>query len=115
MGRYYILRDGEVIEEPNHAKWSEWYAESYNQLRCIARTELKYGTVSTIFLGMNMTLAQSDPPLLFETRVEGGWLADQWQRYPTLADARAGHEAWVARVREIEEENELPPPGYPVW
>lgn len=115
MGRYYILKDDQVVEEPDHAKWARWYRTSYEKVRCIAVTELKYGTVVTVFLALNMSLSRSDPPLLFETRVEGGWFAGQWQRYPTLAAARAGHEAWVARVREQEREQQLPPPGCPVW
>jgi hypothetical protein len=63
---------------------------------------------------MSMTLSQDVPPELFETRVEGGWLDDQWERYPTLEAAKAGHDAWVTRVRNAEE-NELPPPGCPTW
>lgn len=115
MGRYYILRDGQVIEEPDYAKWIEWYGNSYQEVRCIASTRVEYGVVTTIFLALNMTLSRADPPLLFETRVQGGWLHDEWERFATLEEAKAGHDAWVARVREFEEENELPPPGCPVW
>ena len=114
MGRYYTLRDGEVAEEADHAKWTEWYESSYEEVRCVASTKVKYGTVVTTFLAMNMTLSQTDPPLLFETRVKGGWLDDQWDRYSTLEEAKAGHQAWVDRVRTAEE-NEPPPPGWPAW
>lgn len=113
MGRYYILRGNEVVEEPDHAKWSEWYQGSYEQLRCIASTKIEYGTVATTFLAVNMTLSKNEPPLLFETRVKGGWLDNEWERYPTLDAAKAGHEAWVARVREAERDRP-PPPGF-VW
>ena len=114
MGRYYILRDGEVVEEPDYPKWAEWYKNSYEDVRCVARTKVKYGTVVTSFLAMNMTLAKDNPPQVFETRVEGGWLHDKWERFPTLDEAKAGHEAWVTRVRNAEE-NEPPPPGCPAW
>jgi hypothetical protein len=113
MGRYYILRGSEVVEEPDYAKWSEWYQQSYEQVRCVASTKAIYGTVSTVFLGLNMTLAKDDPPLLFETQVGGGWLDGQRERYPTLEQAKAGHEAWVARVHETEKDKP-PPPGF-VW
>ena len=115
MGRYYIMRDGVVVEEPDHSKWSEWYATSYESIRCVASTKVQYGAVLTSLLALNMTLSKDTPPKLFETRVKGGWLSDEWERYPTLAEAKAGHEAWVARVRALEEENQLPPPGCPVW
>jgi hypothetical protein len=115
MGRYYVLRDGEVIEEPDYAQWTEWSKSSSEAGRCIASTTLNYGTVATVFLAMQMTLSKADPPLLFETRVKGGWLNDEWQRYSTLEAAKAGHEVWVARVRAVESEQGLPPPGYPMW
>ena len=114
MGRYYILRDGEVVEEPDHAKWAEWYKDTYPQARCVASTKVEYVTVETVFLAMNMTLSKDDPPFLFEARVKGGWLDNEWKRYATLQEAHAGHEALVARVRAAEE-NKLPPPGHPVW
>jgi hypothetical protein len=114
MGRYYILRDSEVVEEHDHARWEQWYNSS-TDLRNVASTELAHGTVSTVFLALNMTLSKTDPPMLFETRVHGGWLANEGQRYATLEEAKAGHEAWVARVREAESENAYPPPGHPVW
>ena len=114
MGRYYTLRDGKVAEEADHAKWAEWYQDSYEEVRGVASTKVKYGTVVTTFLAMNMTLSQTDPPLLFETRVKGGWLDDQWDRYSTLEEAKVAHQAWVDRVR-IAEENEPPPPGWPAW
>ena len=114
MGRYYMLCDGEVIEEPDHAKWSKWYQSSYEKVRHVASTKVSYGTVSTVFLAMNMTLSKETPPLLFETRVQGGWLHDQWERFASLDEAKAGHEAWVARVREAEKD-QPPPPGWPTW
>ena len=115
MGRYYILRGNRVVEEPDHSKWAEWYKTARPKACCVASTKVQYGTVTTVFLAMNMSLAKADPPLLFETRVQGGWLNDEWERYATLAEAKAGHDAWVARVREQEEEHKLPPPGCPVW
>ena len=76
--------------------------------------EAGYSLVRTAFLAMNMTLSncRRTIPLLFKTRLEGGWLDDQWERYSTLDEAEAGHEAWVARVATAEE-NGLPPPRCP--
>jgi hypothetical protein len=111
MGRYYILRDGKVLEEPNYPSWAEWYENHFKDVEMVAHTELVHGVVSTRFLAMNMTLARDAKPLVFETRVKGGWLDDQWERFASLDDARAGHEAWVARVQEAENEEGLPPPG----
>jgi hypothetical protein len=113
MGRYYILHGGEVVEEPDYTKWAKWHEDSYRQVCRVATTQGQYGTVSTVFLGINMTLSKDQPPLLFETRVEGGWLDGQAERYSTLEQAKAGHQAWVTRVHQAEQ-NKLPPPGR-VW
>ena len=63
---------------------------------------------------MNMRESEDDPPCLFDTRIDGGWLTGEWERSSTLEGAGVLHEAWVARVREMESENELPPPDA-VW
>ena len=111
MGRYFILREGVVVEEPDYSAWASWYEASYTEVRDIARTQTEHATVSTSFLAMSMTLAENAPPLLFETKVEGGWLSGQGDRFSTIEEAEAGHRAWVERVRASEDENELPPPG----
>jgi hypothetical protein len=111
MGRYYILRDNQVIEEQDHSVWSEWFESTYQDVADIAQTETAHSNVVTRFLAVNLTLAQDQPPLLFETKVTGGWLEGQGEKYASIEDARTGHDAWVGRVRAAEEENELPPPG----
>ncbi|MCP4592454.1 MAG: hypothetical protein GY842_17105 [bacterium] len=114
MGRYYILCDGKVTEEPDHEKWERWHRSTYPKVREVASTTASGGTVRTVFLAINMSLAKDEDPLLFETRVQGGWLDDQWQRYSSLEEARAGHDSWVARVSEAEKDKP-PSPGWPTW
>jgi hypothetical protein len=111
MGRYFILRDQEVIEAEDYRTWSEWYESSYRAVERVAETTLGPATVTTRFLALDMSLSQRSPAKVFETRVKGGWLNDQWERFSNIEEARAGHEAWVARVRGTEEEEQLPPPG----
>ena len=111
MGRYYILHDGEVIEEPDYQKWSAWFESAFKEVELVAESPLGSSTVSTRFLGLSMTLAQDSPPMVFETKVKGGWLDNQWERFSSLEEATAGHEGWVRRVREADKENGLPPPG----
>jgi len=115
MGRYYILAGDAAVEEPDFGRWAAWHGDWYERVRCIDRTPVKFGAVVTVFLGVNMAAGESQPPLLFETRVMGGWLANKWERYSTLAEAHSGHQAWVAKVREMEEQHELPPPDCRVW
>ncbi len=115
MGRYYTLCGDVVAEEPDFSTWVAWHTRSYEKTRCVARTSVKFGTVATVFLGVNLALTESERPRLFETRVLGGWLDDQYEHYATLEEAHAGHTAWVARIRAMEQTNELPPPGCRIW
>jgi hypothetical protein len=111
MGRYFILNDQKVIEAENYGAWSEWYESHYRAVEQVAETQLGPSTVLTRFLALDMSLSQRSPAKVFETRVKGGWLNDQWERFSTLEEARAGHDAWVARVRGTQDEDQLPPPG----
>jgi len=111
MGRYFILRGGEVIEEPDYQKWSAWFDSAFKEIELIAESRLGSSTISTRFLALDMTLSPDSPPQVFETRVKGGWLDNQWERFASLEEATAGHESWIRRVRRTDEENGLPPPG----
>jgi hypothetical protein len=54
--------------------------------------------VSTVWLGMDHAWG-GGPPLIFESMVFGGNLDQEQVRYSTLAQAHAGHDDLVARVR----------------
>ncbi len=62
----------------------------------VARTELGDAiTVSTV----SLVVANEPPSLLFETRVFGGPLDDQYEHYATREEAEVGHRRWVEKVR----------------
>jgi hypothetical protein len=56
--------------------------------------------VSTVWLGIDHNFTRVGPPLIFETLVFGGALDGQGERWPNEDAAFAGHDQWVARVRE---------------
>jgi hypothetical protein len=53
--------------------------------------------VSTVFIPLDHSFDGGDP-VLFETLIFGGPLADEGERYHTKAQAKAGHAKWMARV-----------------
>lgn len=57
--------------------------------------------VSTVWLGLDHNFEPDGPPLIFETMVFGGPLADYQWRYATEAEAVAGHDQVVAKVRDL--------------
>lgn len=69
--------------------------------RFTARVETGVGDVSTVFLGLDHRHeGDADKrPVLWETLVFGGPLADEQIRYRTHEDATAGHAAMVERVK----------------
>ena len=99
MGRHFILRDGEVVEEPDAAAWARWYEEHYESVRLIARTEVADAVVTTEFLPIGMDVSRGAPPLLFETRVRGGWLDQASELHASVDEAHAGHRRWVEKIR----------------
>jgi hypothetical protein len=56
--------------------------------------------VSTVFLGLDHGFFPDEPPMVFETMIFGGPLADYCQRYSTLLDAKFGH--WRAKCLAAE-------------
>ena len=56
--------------------------------------------VSTVFTFRNFAMSPNEKPVLWSTIVFGGNLDGEEDRYPSLEEAKEGHEAMVARVRQ---------------
>lgn len=66
-------------------------------------TQVGMWRVSTVFLSLDHSFAESGPPVVFETMVFGPGEIDQnCERYCTWDEAVAGHKAMVERVRELD-------------
>lgn len=94
-GRWYKL-DGDTpvpisLEEVD---WSNrWHL----------RDTIGESVVSTVFIAIDHAFG-NEPPVLFETLIFGGLLADEGERYCTKAEAEAGHAKWIQRVKEAGDE-----------
>lgn len=90
--RYYDRR-GNALPNINAVDWSD-------DARRVAFTTLPGGVeVSTVHLGIDHSFGHG-PPLIFETMIFGGTLDQDTQRYPTEAEAKAGHAEMVERARQ---------------
>ena len=58
-------------------------------------------TVSTVFLGFDLSGGLRDPPVMFETMVFGGPFNGDRYRYVSWDDAKRGHATVVQVVRNI--------------
>lgn len=98
MDYYYILDGHTPVLVDDLVTWGKWFELAD---RTVAKAHVGDSEVSTVFLGADYSWGDG-PPLLFETLVFGGPLADEMERYSTWEQAIAGHEAMVARCRKAE-------------
>lgn len=91
MTRYYD-RQGQPIQET--LAWAKKFEDQEYQR--VAETTLANGRrVSTVWLGLNHSLLDTGPPLIFETMVfpkEGEYSELDCERYSTEEEARTGHQ-----------------------
>lgn len=97
---FYVL-DAEGCPVPcrDIPTWDDMMEQRRN---VVAQTTIADVRVSTVFIGLDYNLTGNDDddprPILWETLVSGGEYDQDIVRYRTLADARAGHDAYVALV-----------------
>ena len=93
MSRYFIMKGNEIIPT-DHIEWAAWFEGADRQ---IGSTTIGESYVSTVFLGLDHSFG-CGPPMIFETMVFDGPLDGDMDRYSTLEDAKAGHNAMCTRV-----------------
>lgn len=87
-----------------------WLMDGGEAQRRVARTEIGDLTVSTVFMGVELTGGSDDRPCLFETMVQasspehGSW--QRFHRYATWDEAQAGHDSIVAFAKSRIERGE---------
>ena len=85
--KYILGPDGRTPEPiEDVAAWGRWFEKAD---RTVANDSVGNTSVSTVFIGLDMGLKGA--PLLFETMVFGGGLADSEWRYATWEEAEEGH------------------------
>ena len=95
---HYILNKDHEIVEVSLMEWAEWL-EDFEKKR-VAVIDIGESRVSTVFLGLDHRFSGEGPPILFETLVFGGPMADEMDRYCTWDEAVKGHADMVKRVKE---------------
>jgi hypothetical protein len=97
MRMLYFDRQGHPISQ---ARWFDLMCHP----RHVAHDDLgRLGRVSTVWLGIDHGWG-TGPPLIFETLVFGGPLAEEMERYSTLEEARYGHEFMLMRLTSLRAE-----------
>lgn len=76
---------------------TEWLRRRTQDQVTVARTELPGVVVSTVWLGINLSV--DEPPVLFETAIFGGPHNETHWRYATEAAALAWHDQVVSALK----------------
>lgn len=96
---HYILVDGQPVPEPDYMNWMMWMSTANIN---VAADMVGDTRIDTSFLGINHNFGGEGLPILWETMVFGGNIADFTTRYSSLADAQKGHAEIVFLVIEAD-------------
>jgi hypothetical protein len=78
-------------------RWGELHADlAYLHVRATVVGEAE---ISTVWMGIDHNFSGEGPPIIFETMVFDGEMDGYQWRYATEAEAIAGHDEVVERVR----------------
>jgi len=96
----YILNEDHSFSKVSMYEYHDWNEDyGFNGLKedrkTIDRYESKEFTVSTVFLGLDHSFEENEPPILFETLVFNGNLDGEMRRYHTWEEAVKGHNNMV--------------------
>ncbi|WP_414755562.1 hypothetical protein [Anabaena sp. CCY 9910] len=97
----YILQGRNVIPVSDKTFWVTWMLQnpvSPNRVLSFTKIADEMKVVTT-FVGFNLQTEQGQPPLLFETKIEGGWFDQYLKRSSTYEQAEAEHDRIVTRLR----------------
>jgi hypothetical protein len=109
-GLYILDDDGQPLACPDVLVWGQWMRDAdKDRLRVVAQDKDEGPDggevlVSTVFLGTDHRFIGKGPPILWETLVFGGALADEMNRYSSREAALAGHQVICQRVRAAKKE-----------
>lgn len=108
--RYYILdEERHVVPCNDLMTWGRWFEEADrhvaddligDEFDPKVSKPMNAARISTVFLGLDHRFFSDGPPILFETMIFGGPLADEMWRYSSWDDAETGHKVAVRKVRE---------------
>lgn len=101
---YHVLADDGETRCVSYDEWRHWAGIHTCQLaHTVLRSAAGVVHISSVFLGYDRS--HRNPPLLFETMVQGPREQCEFHRYASLCEAMAGH---CDRVLEAMQSNQYP-------
>ncbi len=88
---WYVL-NGKKVVQVDEDQWKDWFVANVHKLVLARQEILDQGiVVTTVFVGIPLTLSLSSPSDFFLTRIEGGNGQVKGRTYKTFNDAMQGH------------------------
>jgi len=107
LAKYILDDEGQPVRCDDLLIWAAWFENSaHDRSRVIKQDYAEESDrvgVSTVFLGLDHAFG-GGPPVLWESMVFGTSLDGTTARYTSRADALRGHDAMLARVRAVYDE-----------
>ncbi len=99
-GGLFTLKGRTPVPSTPGKAWDRWCMDIKG--RRVARTITPTADIDTLFTGIN-NAQDGEPPLLYETVVNGGALHGRVERHVTWEEADTGHNRLVMEVVQDEE------------
>lgn len=99
MSCYYVLKGHEVKQCSDVLEWANFFERTSREVK---REHIDGATISTVFVGLNMGICDTNP-LLFETAIFGGEHDGYVRRYSTWDEAEKGHRDIIDTIDNKEE------------
>jgi hypothetical protein len=96
--RYILDETGAAIPCPEGVSWGQWFISTNRNVALdrVDGIEVRTTFIATVLNRGDWLDNPNIPPLLWETLIGGGHVADQ---YASREEAIAGHARWLARVQ----------------
>jgi hypothetical protein len=97
MNYKYILEGRKPVPCPDVYKWAMWF-ETANRIVAYTMIDGVDICVSTVFMGIDISVGTIQPPLLFETMIFGGPHDMLAMKSATWEEAEKIHELYVIKA-----------------
>ena len=95
---HYVLIGQTPVVEPDLLTWARWFETAE---RTVARTDVRGGVVSTVFLGLDHNYSGNGSPVLFETMSFIDGESDDCERCSTWMQAEKQHRLMVEKYSAV--------------
>ena len=97
--RHYVLdKDNNPVIEPDLIRWAMKFEKMDRRVAFNVVGDKETSEISTVFLGLDHSMDNEGPPLIYETMIFGGEYDGTCERYSTKEEAVSRHYHWFDKL-----------------